>query len=354
MSKPTMSPEDAQRLFTEGAILVLLDVPTGTEFGIDYNSWNVGPMFKGVKMIPPGLHFVFYSATGADGKQSAPRTGFFFNARPQQIIVKRWNPDTEDLDDAPRDEEQLNAHRAGIITLDPCLGAFPYDDGLRKFRSLSSGIDVARDLQRLTPRCGKICSVPAQHSSESTHVDDSGAHARDTTMGFVHVPKRTYPTDATPADVTKYSIDKSHALETMLGTLGNDPDALLAELQFAFIAFLLGQVFEAFDHWKQLVGVLCGCEEALYMRPKLFYDFLGVLLHQLHETPTDFFVDVISRENFFAVALQGYFAIVRESPTLDAELTRRSHQLQKFVTARFQWDFDEEVDEDKPLVVEET
>lgn len=86
---------------------MLLDVPTGTEFGIDYNSWNVGPMFKGVKMIPPGLHFVFYSATGADGKQSAPRTGFFFEAKPQQVIVKRWNPDTEDLDDAPKDEEQL-------------------------------------------------------------------------------------------------------------------------------------------------------------------------------------------------------------------------------------------------------
>ncbi len=55
-----MDPELAKKLFHEGATLVILDVPQGTEFGIDYNSWTVGPKFKGVKMIPPGFHFVFY------------------------------------------------------------------------------------------------------------------------------------------------------------------------------------------------------------------------------------------------------------------------------------------------------
>ena len=55
-----MDQDIARRLFIEGATLVLLDVPEKTEFGMDYNSWTVGPKFKGVKMIPPGFHFVFY------------------------------------------------------------------------------------------------------------------------------------------------------------------------------------------------------------------------------------------------------------------------------------------------------
>jgi A1 cistron-splicing factor AAR2 len=55
-----MDQDTAQVLFREGAIFVFLDVPVGTEFGIDYNSWNVGPQFRGVKMIPPGVHFVYY------------------------------------------------------------------------------------------------------------------------------------------------------------------------------------------------------------------------------------------------------------------------------------------------------
>ncbi len=57
---PQIDQESALKLFEEGAVLFLLDVPVGTEFGIDMNSWNTGEKFKGVKMIPPGLHYVHY------------------------------------------------------------------------------------------------------------------------------------------------------------------------------------------------------------------------------------------------------------------------------------------------------
>lgn len=50
----------AQRLLVEGATLVMLDVPVGTEFGIDLKSWNTLDSFKGIKMIPPGFHYVHY------------------------------------------------------------------------------------------------------------------------------------------------------------------------------------------------------------------------------------------------------------------------------------------------------
>lgn len=65
-----MDQKVAKKLFEEGAFLVLLDVPEKVEFGIDYNCWNVGPLFKGVKMIPPGLHFVFYRSATANVNES--------------------------------------------------------------------------------------------------------------------------------------------------------------------------------------------------------------------------------------------------------------------------------------------
>ena len=58
--RPVMDQETANVLFEEGAILVFLDMPEGSEFGMDFNSWNVGPNFRGMKMIPPGVHFVYY------------------------------------------------------------------------------------------------------------------------------------------------------------------------------------------------------------------------------------------------------------------------------------------------------
>jgi len=60
MSSVDISQEQAQWLFSEGAVLVFLDLPAGSEFGIDYCSWEVGEQFKGVKMIPPGIHFIYY------------------------------------------------------------------------------------------------------------------------------------------------------------------------------------------------------------------------------------------------------------------------------------------------------
>lgn len=56
-----MDQETANALFEKGAFLLFLEAPPNLEFGIDYNAWTIGPLFKGVKLIPPGLHFVYYS-----------------------------------------------------------------------------------------------------------------------------------------------------------------------------------------------------------------------------------------------------------------------------------------------------
>ena len=109
-----MDPEVAKRLHAEGATLIVLDVPEGTEFGIDYFSWNVGPRFKGVKMIPPGLHFIYYSAVNRAG-QTAPRTGLFLYTSRRDIMVLKWSTATEDLVEKATDEEEIDRYRQGIL-----------------------------------------------------------------------------------------------------------------------------------------------------------------------------------------------------------------------------------------------
>lgn len=55
-----MDPETAKKYINKLGVLLCLDVPLGVEFGIDYMLWEVGEKFKGVKLIPPGIHYVFY------------------------------------------------------------------------------------------------------------------------------------------------------------------------------------------------------------------------------------------------------------------------------------------------------
>jgi hypothetical protein len=46
----------------------------------------VGPNFKGVKMLLPGPHFVYYSSRSRiHGGDVSPVTGFFVNASPSQV-----------------------------------------------------------------------------------------------------------------------------------------------------------------------------------------------------------------------------------------------------------------------------
>ncbi|KAL2512622.1 AAR2 protein family [Abeliophyllum distichum] len=52
-------------------------------------------------------------------------------------------------------------------------------------------------------------------------------------------------------DLTIMNLDKTQLLESILTkAYADDEDSLLEELQFAFIAFLIGQSLEAFLQWE--------------------------------------------------------------------------------------------------------
>jgi hypothetical protein len=54
-----MNQEVANHYISHTGTILCLDVPEKTEFGIDNNCWVVGNMFKGIKLIPLGLHLVY-------------------------------------------------------------------------------------------------------------------------------------------------------------------------------------------------------------------------------------------------------------------------------------------------------
>lgn len=55
-----MDNEHALKLLNEGGFFIFLDAPEGMEFGIDMKLWTTGDKFRGVKMIPPGPHYIFF------------------------------------------------------------------------------------------------------------------------------------------------------------------------------------------------------------------------------------------------------------------------------------------------------
>ena len=76
-----IAPEVVEKLYREGSFYIVKDLPVKTEFGIDMKSWNTGEKFLGLKMIPGGVHYIYYNVLGRDGSVS-PRRGFFLHFVP--------------------------------------------------------------------------------------------------------------------------------------------------------------------------------------------------------------------------------------------------------------------------------
>ena len=363
----------AKKLFKEGASLVLIDVPLGTELGIDMNSWNVGEKFMGIKMIPPGIHFVYYSSVNLSQKCVAPRTGFFYNFGRGETVVRKWNKDNEEIIDSVSQEDQERV-RADLRNLDKCLGVFPYGSW-KKWISLSDHISDAT-LSRLEPtRSKNICSVSdliPDHRDQAGGPGDGDPRLPvmvtrpGSNIRYTEVSSRRVPQGSSPAEVTKHGMDGTFHLSVFVTSLqrmygdavsssmsdNNTVKEVLAEIQFSFLCFLVGMNQDSFEHWKSLVTMMCSCDDGMVQYPELFTKFVNVIYFQMQEVPSDFFVDIVSSNNFLCNCLNTLFSNGKSNPDISSQLKQKLIRFENNVTKKFGWDFSEDLDDEEPVYVE--
>ena len=373
-----IDPEVAKKLFKEGAAIVLIDVPPGTEIGIDMNSWNVGEKFLGIKCIPPGIHFVYYSSVNLPSRSVAPRTGFFCNFGRGEVVVRRWSKQTEEIVDTVSEEDKERV-KGDMRNLDKCMGVFPYQSW-KKWISLSDQISEAT-LSRLEPGNKTICSV-SDLVPENKDTEGSGATEEDGNEGDPRLPvlvsrpgskirytelsSRKYPEGSSPSEITRHGMDGTFHLSVFVSSLQrlygdavsssmshqNTVSEVLAEIQFSFLCFLVGMNQDSFEHWKKLVTMMCSCDEGMVQYSDLFMKFVNVLYFQMQEVPTDFFVDIVSSNNFLCNCLNTLFANGKNNPDVSAQLKQKLVRFENNVTKKFGWDFSQDLDDDAPVVVD--
>ena len=379
-----MSPEEATARASHGGTLLCLDVPAGVEFGLDCTVWAVGPKFKGVKMVPPGLHL---SLVGAAGNE-ATRVCEFHWIAPGDVVVRVWDPVAECF--APgrgMDEEAAARYALGVRRhdFDASTGPYPLESHRRWLRMTSHVTAATLD------RCGVPSGtrvVPGDPDALGGHPErpgrapphdviastssTSGAGAGGVVPyfpGAARVPVFSgagsrAPVGLSPAAVTRLNVDPAARLDHALGVFDGDWSALLGELQVAFVLFLLIGSAAGFDHWKTMVDVLCAAGGEMHAHLELYRAFLAVLTHQLECASEDFFTDEMTAENFLrpslaallrrarpvaAAAAEGEEAVDADgragagdgSGLLVEEVTRRLRGLERFVRGRFGIDLSE-------------
>eukprot|EP00347_Sterkiella_histriomuscorum_P015680 403356101 len=128
------------------------------QFGIDNQYWQTGPNFKGIKLIPPGAHYVYYAL---QDEEFAARMGFFIFINEaqeirdsqqeesidseiyytkQDVIVRKWNSERQEFEKVQDQQEEIS-YQEGVrnMDFDKYLGVYPMQN-FQQWQGLSSFI----------------------------------------------------------------------------------------------------------------------------------------------------------------------------------------------------------------------
>ncbi|VDP92961.1 unnamed protein product [Echinostoma caproni] len=236
--------------------LILRDVPENTELGIDMKFWRTGKNFRGIKEIPLGFHYIYFSAVNADCK-SGQRTGFGIWVTQPGFVVKQWIPEEEDFIDVQLNASDVERYMENFEEISLYLGPYP-SECHRDWVSLTSLITPCT-IDRLLPLCGRVqsctqflseasCSQQRLNAVRPTHKLEGNTASGDLEdllpkldvvpgtevsycfgvylldlsiyVRFTLIPKiPLLPPNCPPADVTAYSMDRSYTLNAVLLSL---------------------------------------------------------------------------------------------------------------------------------------
>jgi A1 cistron-splicing factor AAR2 len=343
-----------------GAVLMIPDVPLGLDFGINCMSFETGPKFIGMSMIPKGLHFIYHS-TGM-----ASRQGFFWRAGSSEVAVCRWDSFEEHI----RPRESISDEAKILLVqqlkrgdLNNNLGAYPvaehhvwlnltcfiYESVLSRANCPVGEIiypSEAQDLATLNIVGSSGTKPRSKTADETWAVESKSSQLQGNFAQFVNILAaevtltdeiRGAQLESRANDLTSIYLDKSLILEHLVATEYNlSWENVLGEMQLSFMLFLLIFCYDALDHWKKLVDTICRSEKALIAKPDFAVAFMRILYEQLNFAPTDFFVNELSKDNFLRPAVSSLFENLKQPRgVLKTSVVEHRNRLLNFFQKKF-------------------
>jgi A1 cistron-splicing factor AAR2 len=275
------------------AAVLLLDLPPAALAGIDLLSFTTTPRFRGVKDLPPGLHFVF---TGSSTAFSV-RHGIWFRVQDShQLTITRWQQPDEVLAIDVNETERLR-WRANIGEI--------WEKGLTPYRQSSANNDEPQDpsgdwLQLTSYISDALLGRITQGDPDNLHLTSASSATQDlddipglsSAESKIHPEKElrflpidlkcTWRPEATGRERTDAAQDRSWALNSLLSdSKDSSGDVILGELQFCFLVLLTLNNWSCLEQWKRLLTLIFTCKSAVPTHPDLFIRAIATLRLQL-------------------------------------------------------------------------
>ncbi|KAI5845086.1 A1 cistron-splicing factor [Morchella snyderi] len=339
--------------------LLLLGLPPKSFVGIDLASFNSTDRFQGIKYIPPGLHFVYFSPQG----DMSLRTGFWFKAADagqHSVIITKYDAASEKLL-AQLYGESLTIYRQPAK--DGKEGSTRPD--AEQWEALSEHIDEALLLRCLGTglKCSSVSSSKMDRDKEEEKLMEL-LKGEDVVAEIEWTPvdlKRTWPEGVIGRDRTIMAKDRSWALGDIVGKLGiGDGDGekqMLGEIQLAFLMAVTLGCYSAMEQWRRLLGLTLTCKTATLGEQKEFFEnLMEVLLTQMGYVDETFLAQFVGggegEDSWLAKLLRGFGKGLAEISDDNAEQgkgkakARKSDtfeqykEIESLVMKKFDWTLD--------------
>lgn len=340
-----------------------------------------------------------------DGAFHGPVLGWTWQAGEEVLVAmdEEMLLRAENMVREMRWDRQLGSYYA-MTMMEASLHEHGSGSSFGQWRALSAHVD-ARVVKRLAPKEGGISATMEEDHGVLLHGKRSRAElALDAQLGrggassgegeavdgklgaglrsqgacshagrcrFTAVPNPLIKDASLSAEErTAWNMDKSQALERMLKEQYRGNSAMfLGELQFAFLAFILGHSLEGFLQWKKLVALLLGCDEAVRAHPDLFEASLEVVYQQIafsfrQDRGMELSGEVVGEhlfdDHFLKSLASGFIKSHAHDDGLDTRIREVVRRLGELLSKELCWeccsakgleDLEDDEDEDGPVVV---
>ena len=299
--------------------LICLEIPSNFEIGLDLKSWKIGSLFKGIKLIPPGLRFVHYKQE----HKFSLKNGMFIWFNFGDICILRWNKVHEIFENVSSDPQFVELVKAvRNFELDKNLG--PYEiDSYEQWTKMTNMI---------TPKMLEMVGIQISQTVEANNEDGSKHNTEALKMTsaklipppslkklvteyrnnelsnnyheFRNVLFNEDGSRLTPIELTCLMKDPTPIAETSLNVLFKGcMNVFFSQFQLAFLLFLHLADLNAFDFWKDSLELFLACENLKKTRAVEMKFFTELITSHFYLLPNDFFDDNLLESNFLVQCL---------------------------------------------------
>lgn len=320
--------------------IVLENLPTKSNLnlwliGIDTQFFNINQIFRGIKLIPTGIHLFHYSVPSESRKtkddkftseeimSSSSRYGFWFECKDNDVLILRWDETSERLNiiDPQKEEEQLNYSKCltSIGDIYSMMVCYPENEQAW-FKNLTNYIDFEL-IQEFVPSYNDMYSdeitsmMPSKEENMvlldalekanpqalSSFEDQTNKELRYTIIQFKINKEKT----ETVRERTENYLDKSWYLNQLYG---NDIELMLGELQLSFINFVILGNFCSGLQWLNILRLILMSTKFMISRQRVSLNFLTTFQHHLEKLPNEYLVDDLALNNL--LDLQTYVSTI--------------------------------------------